>query len=255
MNRWQRGRKRLILLIFVLALLVLVLLPLYYFFYRAPTCSDGKINGDETGLDCGGSCQRLCAPDSLPLISRGDTRVLKIATSTYEAVAIVENPNAGEVRNAEYTIQVYSGGVSPTKIIKGEIYVPPNSRFAIFEGPFILDSTPTRAILEWHEDTLSWQKSKANSPIEVKSSSFTRILPTRLQVRIVNTSLNSISNIDLIALISDKEGNLFAASKTLVDKISSKGEAVALFSWQQPFPTEPASIEILIKLLPSRILR
>ena len=34
-------------------------------FYRAPTCNDRVQNGDEKGIDCGGSCKNLCTSDAL----------------------------------------------------------------------------------------------------------------------------------------------------------------------------------------------
>src|SRR5258706_15176144 len=93
MNSWSRNRKRIIFGILALGVVVLVGLPIYFLFYRAPTCSDLKMNGDETGVDCGGSCQLLCSTQSLPLLMKGDPRVLMVATSTYEVVALVENAN------------------------------------------------------------------------------------------------------------------------------------------------------------------
>ena len=50
----------------VLLVLTLVLGALFWdFLYSAPTCTDGKKNGDEKGIDCGGSCQILCTTDAL----------------------------------------------------------------------------------------------------------------------------------------------------------------------------------------------
>ncbi|HEY4528636.1 MAG TPA: hypothetical protein VJJ48_02310 [Candidatus Paceibacterota bacterium] len=257
MNRWQKNRKRLIFLIVVLALLILVGLPLYFFFYQAPTCSDDKRNSDETGIDCGGSCQRLCAPESLPLVLRGDPRVLQIATTSFEIVAIVENPNAAEIKRAKYDIQIYAGAI-PIESLEGELYIPASSKFAVFEGPFHITSgrVPTRATLEWQEESLLWEKSaKTSLKIRVKSTSFSRLLPPRLEAWIENLSLDGVSNIDLTVLVSDKDGNIFAASKTLIDSIPPRGEMLAVFSWPRPFLLETASTEVLVKILPSRSLR
>ena len=103
MNQWSRKRKRIILLIILFVLVVLVGVPLFFLFYRVPTCNDLKKDGNETGVDCGGSCQLLCTAESLPLILRGDPRVLKVADGVFEVVALVQNPNAnGEIRRAGY---------------------------------------------------------------------------------------------------------------------------------------------------------
>src|SRR3989344_7966424 len=98
MNQWSIRRKRIILSIIVLAIVVFVGAPIFLLFYRAPTCFDGKWNGDETGIDCGRSCQLLCTAESLPLLLKGDPRVFKIADNIFEIVALIENPNTnGEI--------------------------------------------------------------------------------------------------------------------------------------------------------------
>ncbi len=83
MNDWSRMRKRLVLIILIVAIVVLIGVPLYFLFYKAPTCSDGLMNGDETGVDCGGSCQRLCTAESLPIVINGDPRVLTVAPNVF----------------------------------------------------------------------------------------------------------------------------------------------------------------------------
>src|SRR3989338_2125266 len=108
MNQWSRRRKRIILALIFFILIVLIGLPIFFLFYRAPTCFDGKQNGDEIGVDCGGSCRLLCTAQSLPLILKGDPRVLEVAENTFEIVALIENPNAnGEIYRARYIFKLY----------------------------------------------------------------------------------------------------------------------------------------------------
>ena len=104
MNQWSRNRKKIIFAIIVFVLVVLIGAPLFFLFYRAPTCSDKKQNGDETGVDCGGSCQLLCTAESLPLILKGDPRVLAVKDNAFEIVALIENSNTnGEIYMNEDT--------------------------------------------------------------------------------------------------------------------------------------------------------
>ncbi len=257
MNRWARSRRRIILAVIFLTAVVFIALPLYRFFYRTPTCFDGKNNGDETGVDCGGSCQRLCSPESLPLVQRGDPRVLTIATSTFEVVAVVENPNFASIKRAKYVIEIYGNGVIPIKTIEGEIYIPSGLKFAVFEGPFVLepDVIPTRAAIKWQESEFIFEKNVERSQqLVARGTFFSRLDPPRLEAKIENTSREWISNVDVTALLYDKNGNIFAAAKTFIDRIGPQGKAGALFSWPNSFIIEPASIEILIKIIPDRSL-
>lgn len=241
MNQWSIKRKRIILFLISLALIVLVGVPVFFLVYQAPTCFDGKQNGGETGLDCGGSCRLLCTAESLPLILNGDPRILKIADNTFEIVISIDNTNIdGEIYRAGYTFKIYSASEAvPLKIIEGETFVPKGVSFAIFEGPFSLveGSTPTRGTFEWKEESLVWQKNISETPkLTIKDLDLSREnTRPRLDANIENLSLENVSNIDLIATISDEAGNIYAASKTFVETLSAGASAPIVFIWPKPF--------------------
>ncbi len=258
MNSWSRRRKRIILsgLIFVVAVLVGV--PVFFLFYRAPTCSDLKQNGDETGVDCGGSCQLLCTSESLPLILKGDPRVLTVATSTYQVVALVENSNStAEISRAGYTIKIYDASSAvPVRTFEGEAYVPKGATFAVFEGPFVLEAgvVPVRATLQWKESTLVWNRNPSAVPeLLAVEPSFSRLdTSPRLEAVVKNPTLETASNIDLTVLVSGADGNIFAASKTFVNELHPGEESRVIFTWPRPFEREPAGAEILMRVFPDR---
>lgn len=258
MNQWSRTRKRIILGIVLFVVFVLIGVPLYLLMYRAPTCFDGERNGDETGVDCGGSCQLLCTAESLPLLSKGDPRVLTVADGVYEVVALVENPNAdAEISRARYTLKLYDAtSAIPVKIIEGETFVPKAATFAIFEGPFNLETgvVPARATLEWELNSLVWQKSDVQAPellIKDRIVSRTDSSP-RVSAVVENFSLKSVSNIDLIALVYDEEGNIFAASKTFIETLGGGAEALVVFTWPRPFTKNAAQVDIIARVFPDR---
>lgn len=258
MNQWSRARKRLILSIILFVVIVLLGVPIFFLFLRSPSCTDGKRNGDETGVDCGGSCQRLCVPESLPLILKGDPRVLSIATSTYEVIALLENPNVdAELRRAHYIFKFFDAtSLIPLKTIQGETFVPKGATFAVFEGPFAFDSgsVPVRATLDWEEASLVWVKNGKKEPqLVVKNPELTKLESSpRLDATISNLSLETVSNIDLVALISDSNGNIIAATKTFLDRLAPSAEAQAVFTWPRPFTATPAEVEVITRILPDR---
>jgi hypothetical protein len=249
-------RKRIILSLVFSFVLVLIVIPLTLLFYRAPTCSDGSLNGDEKGIDCGGSCQKLCTAESLPIVMKGDPRILKVASSTYEVVALLDNPNsAAEINHAVYYFKLYEQGSSvPVKTISGQTFVPRGGEFAIFEGPFTIPggSVPTLVVLEWQKESLVWQKAKNERPaLTVKKPllSNEEVVP-HLEATLENQTLGTLTNIDLIALISDAEGNTFAASKTFVDELAPGESTSIIFSWPRPFLSKAHNIEIVPRVFP-----
>ncbi len=258
MNEWSIRRKRIVLILVFLALIILVGLPLLFLLYQSPTCFDGKQNGDETGLDCGGSCQLLCTAESLPLILKGDPRIIKTSENNYEIVVLVENPNPfGEIYRARYTIRLYDSSSSvPIRVLDGSTHVPKGITFSIFEGPITLEPgvVPTKATFEWNSEDLVWQKNDLKSPeLVINNLKFSREDTTpRLDAVIKNVSLENVSNIDLAALVSNDAGNIFAASKTFVDSLPPGASVPIVFIWPAPFGDRVVNTDIIIRILPDR---
>lgn len=254
MNEWSRSRRRNALIIVLAVLIVLVAVPLYFFLQVKPTCFDGKQNGDETGVDCGGSCTTLCTSESLPLVLKGDPQVLAVSTSTYEVVAYVQNPNpTGVVLHAPYTLNLYEASSAvPVQTITQSTYVPKGATFALFEGPFDLAGRrPTRATLSWDQN-LTWVKDLSPAPnIDVSTDGVTSASSSpRLDASVKNDSLGPYTNIELVALVFDDTGTIAAASKTYVDSLDAGQSAPVTFTWPTAFSFLPASVTIIPVVLP-----
>ena len=257
MNAWSTNRKRVILLLIIFILVVLIGAPIYFFFHKAPTCFDKKQNGDEAGVDCGGSCQLVCTTDTLPLIMKGDPRVLRVATSTYEVVAFIQNPNvSAEILHAPFSLTLYGANSPvPLKTITGETYVPKNSSFGIFEGPFNFPGdVPTRVTFSWTEGALVWQKNSSVVPdLKITDGALVNTnTEPRLEATLTNPSLESVMNIELITFIFDENGNMVGASKTFVDTLGPNASAPLIFTWPEPFQGRPTTFQIIPRILPNK---
>jgi hypothetical protein len=256
MNEWSLRRKRTIFFVVLSLLIVLLGFPTFFLFYRSPTCSDNKQNGTEAGVDCGGACQRICSAQSLPLLLKGDPRVLSPTLGVYEVVAVVQNPNVtAEVKRARYSLKLFEGSATiPLTVIEGETFVPKNSTFAIFEGPMNLgDAKPDRATLEW-KSGLDWQKDGGPIPDLVTRNILLSKEDSepRVDALLVNNSLEKVTNVELVALLSDESGNIIASSKTFVEEIPGSGLTPVVFTWPKPFGTAVSSVDIITRVFPDR---
>jgi hypothetical protein len=253
MNSWSSRRKFFIFFLVLIVLGVVLGLPLYFFFHRAPSCSNGKMDGDETGIDCGGSCTTICTTDSLPLIMHGDPRVVPVASSTYALAVSIQNPNvSGRVDHAAYTVKFFDAtSGEPLKTIDGSTYVPPAATFALFLGPYDFgDAVPVRAVLSW--STLTWVKDINRMPvIEVHDPllSDTESKP-HLVATAVNPGSSAVSNIEFVALIKDSGGTIIAASKTVIHSLPPEGSAPLIFTWPKPFVATPTAVEVVPRVVP-----
>jgi hypothetical protein len=254
MNEWSIHRKRIIMGMVLLALLILVGIPLLLFFHKAPSCSNAKQDGDETGVDCGGSCQLICSNASLPIIFKGDTQVLSLATSTYDVIAYMQNPNiTGQVALAPYTINIYdSNTAAPLQTIQGSTFIPPNSTFAIFQGPFTYGSTtPNHATFSWGK--LIWKKNLTPTPgLTVKNAMLTNTLEKpRLDAILQNDTLKTVSNIELVALLFDENGTIIHASRTVVESLGPSESTPLVYTWPTAFMgATTTAIEIVPRIFP-----
>jgi hypothetical protein len=257
MNSWSTNRKRLILFLVIIVLGVLIGGPVYFFFHKEPTCFDQKQNADETGVDCGGSCTLVCTTETLPLIMKGDPRVIRVATSTYEVIAHIQNPNvSAQVLLAPYTFNLYGANSAvPLKTIQGKTFIPKNTSFVLFEGPFQFSGEmPTRATFTFDDGALVWEKNLNNVP-ELRIEDSTLLTPNtepRLEAIVTNPTLSAVSNIEFVALVSDESGNIIGSSKTFVDNLNPNESAPLVFVWPASFVGKPNTFEVVPRILPNR---
>ena len=98
---WQIKRR---IMYGVAVLFIIIASTLYIYrdtFFPAPTCTDRKQNGYESGMDCGGTCSLRCTEEVLPLTVLW-SRALNTSKDTYDLVAMVSNKN---INNASYELK------------------------------------------------------------------------------------------------------------------------------------------------------
>lgn len=223
-----------------IALVVLALfstLIFYKVFYKAPTCNDGYKNGDEKGIDCGGSCTNLCSTDTLEPIVLW-SKIFNISGDVYTAVAYVENPNISSKNPAvKYEFKIYDDSNKVITVKEGVTSIPKGKKFAIFENGIVLKGLkPKSADLEFTEYS-SWQKDTTVEPkIDVKYGPLvsTSTIPS-VRGTITNNSTENIPEIEMSVFILDGNENVVAASRSFVDNLTRKSTQDFVFTWPKPF--------------------
>jgi len=241
MNSWATQRKLQYLGIIALFFLVFVGGPFYYFVYQKPTCSDGRKNGSELGIDCGGSCRLLCSQDVSEPVSRWDPRLFKVSEGSYSVLAYFENPNVtGEVLKAPYRFQLYDADGTLITERKGNAFIPKASTFAVFEGNIDAGKRiPTRATFEFTEK-LVWTRNLETPPdIQISNRSLMKDDSNpRVYATISNKSLGDVPNIELIAVVYDGAGNAIGSSRTFLEDLGKGESKNVVFTWPYPFITK-----------------
>jgi hypothetical protein len=247
MNSWGERRKFIIEAVLALIGLAFIAIVVIATLYKTPSCTDGRQNGGETGIDCGGSCNRICTVSVSEPIVRF-VQAVSPASGRTDVIAYIDNPNADAgVQHARFSIELRGSDGSLVASRQGTVNLPPSTTAPVYLSHVYDGSkTVTQAFLTLDKDTLIWQK---NYPKP--------IVPTPSDIQMVEgqspaitaTLLNPIAkplyDVAVVVTVFDPSGNAIAASSTLVPILSAQGSAPIVFTWNVPFTDTPARVEIL----------
>ncbi len=221
---------------------------------KEPTCFDGKLNGIEFGIDCGGDCQLVCPEQAQPL-SVLWSNAREIVPGRYNALAYIQNPNpyAG-VSYIQYEFNLYDKDNLLIKKRKGATFIDAKSNTAIFEGAIdVGNRIPARTTFSFLGGAPKWIKigsrELSNISILVKDRTLkNEDTSPLLEVTLTNGTLLDIEDFDVVAILYDKDGNMLNTSSTYVDLLPGDVTKKIFFTWPNPFEKEVVSIEIIPRL-------
>lgn len=247
---WASQRKLLYSSIVFIVLGSLIAFFLISFFSEKPTCFDGKKNGDELDIDCGGSCSKFCLSQTLPPIIIWQ-RVLRISSGVYSAVAYVENPNLGMIAfNVPYSFRVYDEKNILIIEKTGTTFIPSKKIFPVYEASVgVGERTPFRVVYQFLEKP-HWQKQIKEEPnVQITDKILTKedTFP-KLTASIKNLTIEKILSFDVVAILFDKDDNVVSFGKTVVDDLLKDASANIVFTWREPFGIPISKIEIIPRL-------
>ena len=247
---WAFKRQAFYVIILVLFFLVFGFLIISPSLNKAPSCVDNIQNGDETGIDCGGSCLNACFNQVDP-ISVLWSRAFEIVPGRYNAVAYIENHNKNDViEKITYRFRFADSNNVYIGKREGSTYIPPSGRFAIFEPAVDTGSSiPVHTTFEFTQTpqwlTVSQQKIDQLKVLVSNINLANEDTSPALSAVIKNNSLFTITGMDIVAILYDADHNAVSASRTYLDEM--KGEEVKdiNFTWSEPLPSKIVEKEII----------
>lgn len=246
---WATKRQFAYMTIVIVIILLVIGIPVYLNFFRtAPTCSDGKQNGDETGIDCGGSCAAVCPSAALaPLVLW--QRMSEVSPGFYNVLAYVQNSNANAgAYGVPYVFKLYDSSGLLVAERTGSAFLPPSQIIPIFESTLQTGNhTPVRVLFSFTGNP-SWQKidlsKKPQISVENKLLKNANTLPV-VTADIINQGVETVDNIYVTAVAFDAQENAVAFSRTLIGELLKGQSKQAVFTWRQPFSASSTRIEII----------
>ncbi len=249
---WAGKRKMFYGGIACLAFALFLLVNIYPKLNKPPTCVDAKQNGTETGIDCGGGCERICQAAAVPLVVKW-SRAFKVGDGYYNAFAYIENQNLlASSKIVYYQFDFYDANNIFISSRQGATYIPPNGRFGIFEPAIVTGNRIPKNTLFRFTSIPEWLRVSVD---ESKQSVFAEAgVPTnldvapKLPVTISNPTITSIQAIDALAIIYDNDNNALGVSKTVIDGMAAGTKKDVTFTWREPFAGEPKRTEIITQV-------
>jgi hypothetical protein len=236
----------------VVAVVILVLV--YPLLTKPPTCSDGKQNGGELGVDCGGLCAVQCMSQvSEPVVLW--SRAFPVTGSIYNLTAFIENQNkASASRSASYIFRVYDTNNKLIGSRQGSTFIPANQALAIFEPRFDVGTSQIRSVSFEFNQPIVWVKKAPTLqtlPVRIVNTVFHDDLGSpRLTANINNDSTLDLPSFDIVAILYDSSRNVINVSKTHKDSLASNSSALLLFTWPQALTSTPVTEDILVQINP-----
>jgi hypothetical protein len=248
MSSWSKRRKISYVSIVVVVVIVPVSLLAFHTFYKAPTCFDGLKNGSEQGVDCGGSCQKLCASAFLP--PKLDwARYEEIAPGIYNLAAYIENPNTDVgASNVPFHMVLYDSVGVPVVDTAGTMILPPHrNTLAFLPAVKIGQSRPATVPLFEFTAGPEWiREADPLANLVVGDQNYSEgVGGSSLQVSLKNNGVQPIPPLHVYVVLYDKDKNVLGFSKTVLDGIPGNGSVVAPFTWPSSFNGQVISQEIL----------
>lgn len=247
---WAAGRRFLIASIVLGVIALIVGAVLFSLLYKAPSCSDKTMNGQETGIDCGGVCTYLCTADvPSPVVTFA--RDLRLPNGRTDVIAYLENPNPTyAAKKVGIMVELYATDRSLISEKQGVIDLPPKSAgpVPVYIPNFFSGTEEVATVfVDVDEATLLWYRVPADPRLlpEIENPTLeNEQTAPRVRATVRNQNAVALRNVTLVATVFDAEHNAIAASRTVVAELPAGGRTEAVFTWTTPFSSDAAVIEV-----------
>jgi len=251
MASWSTKRKYGYFSALIILLVLFVGVPLFLLFYQTPTCSDGKQNGGERGIDCGGKCSRLCPADF------SANRILwsysmRVVPGVYNALTYVQNPNQSvEIKSLAYIFKLYDAeGILITQKT-GTAFVPAGQKFVVFEGGIRTgERVPVKTTFEFTGEP-AWRPGSVLGALHTLNVDLSQNSAPKADIKVKNDAVDkSFSNIDTFIVLYDKDDNRVSFSKTVIESIGPTESKTLYFTWPEAFSRPVVRTEVIFMARP-----
>lgn len=249
------GRRQVTYLAGLFFVIGMILFALFYsVLFKDPTCSDGKQNGGEVGVDCGGLCMKFCSAQvSEPVILW--SRAFHVSGDSYNVLAYIENKNKNAAAvQVPYEFRVYDEKGLLIATREGKTFIPPNQQFAVFESRIEAGNSTPKSVTFDFKGPFDWYKKDPTiqtQPIKIEKKILNGDAENpSITAEVVNNSIYNLPEFDVVAIVYNENHNAIGVSKTHVGGLQSNKKSSIYFTWPEAFSGKPVTQDLLLSVDP-----
>jgi hypothetical protein len=244
---WRLQRQIIIFFTYFLIVFIPFSFITYKLLQKPASCYDGLLNSDETGVDCGGSCQLRC-DGTYKDLKINFARAMKVTDNVYDIFVLVENFNDKvEFPVVPYNLGFYNeqgealGSSTGTLTIapqaKGVVYLP---NVNIKQLPKVVDFKLGKyaGVANYFNDT----------PVKIQVGAWVSQRGANDTLQVVGELENPYSkeyfDLEVYALLYDETKTVYAVGKTEVRKIGGREKTAVAYTWGNI--QKPQNVEFVI---------
>lgn len=249
---WASRRRLFITALIAIVAITAIAIPTYFSLSKAPTCTDGELNGEESGVDCGGVCARVCLAD-VRAPKTEFVRAIQTSKGRTDIIAYIDNPNGAALgTRVPYELTVYDESNRELVSLSDTITLLPGRTPLYVPNIFNNDERVARAFISFSPEQALWttyRKPRPNVAVEAVTLETPDTTP-RLVVDLHNRTTNLIKDLRVVATHFDANNNIVGASQTVVPSLLPDDSATAYFTWNEPFEFPAVRQEIIPVFVP-----
>ncbi|MFA7319606.1 MAG: hypothetical protein WC022_03375 [Parcubacteria group bacterium] len=250
----KRQFKRAIISLIYATILLLIIYGIYLKFRSVPTCFDNVKNQNEEGVDCGGVCQKGCAPAAQKLVVAQMGVVPSGNPGKYDFYVQITNPNAtfGD-KNFYYTLNFKNVAGAVIASRKGSSYILPGENKYVIESN-IESATPPVSFdfainsSDWVEFNDYYEK----PDLQIVNKNYYEVSGgvgfSEAYGLLKNKSAYDFDLIRVEMILKDKDGKILALNSTQMKTVAADEQRDFKVAWPNRFPGTVGNMEAQVEV-------
>ena len=242
--------KRMIVIIVYLIIFSTIALVIYLIKSPDQSCSDGKQNQAEKGIDCGGPCSPCREISETKDLLVQEVAFLAAENNSYDVIAKVNNPNenvGSSNFNYSFTLKDENGSVIASA--EGNTFILPADTKYVAKIGLITTNGAFPKNVEFSIKDIGWETLEGilKPQIGVYEKSF-GIDPAgvgnKAEGLLRNESIYDLKRIEVTIVLRDERGKIVGINKTLRESVRAKEQQDFQVTWSKPILENVEKIEM-----------